>query len=74
MEEVTKRETVIINEIEYYVDTLTKSSMGILQDMNIVNTELKKIETSFNIVKLAKEALLSKLLLEVDNFERVKSE
>ena len=68
--EVTQPETIKIDEVDYLVSSLTEGALKILQDMSIVNEKLKETEVTFNIFRLAKDALYAKLIVDIDKFEK----
>lgn len=64
-----ERPTITLGNVQYFGDNLSEEAIGILNDVKIVDVKLKDYETSFNIARFAKDALIARL--DVSTFEKV---
>ena len=71
MEEVVQRPTFIFNDVEYYADTLSEDVKGFINNVQIIDGEIKKINLQLEITNVAKDSFISKIEAEVENFEKV---
>ena len=70
-EEQTERGIVTIDSVQYYVDSMTKEAQTALNDTRVIDEEMRRLETSFNIARVAKEAMMSKVATDIATFEVV---
>ena len=69
--EVVERQTIKIEDKDYYADSLPKEAITILGDLKVIGDEMKKLEVSFNIARIAKDAVYNKLKDGISEYEEV---
>ena len=65
------RQTVTIDGVVYYRDSLGEENERTLKNILIVQEELTKAQRQVDIIQIAKEALVTQLAQNTDKFEKV---
>ncbi len=66
-----QRGIVTINDIVYYVDSLSQDAEAYIQNIQMIEEEVQRIQLQQNIAYLAKDTLVNKLEDLADTFEKV---
>lgn len=69
--EETKRETIAINGIEYYVDSISKEAKQMIIDAQTIGTRMQELQRDINIMNIAKQSIVKTLINLADGFEKV---
>lgn len=67
----THRQTVTIDGVIYYRDSLSEVDERTLKNILIVDEEIQKTQRQLSINQIAKEALVNQLVQNTNNFEKV---
>ena len=65
------RQTVTVDGVKYYRDSLPQEAQQTLHNILIVQEEIEKIQRQLGIAQIAKEALTNDLISFSDQFEKV---
>ena len=70
-QKIVERQKIMINKVEYYLDSLDENSQKILGDIRVIDGEMQRLQVSISIAGVAKNSLLEKLDAECENFAKV---
>lgn len=68
---VQERPVITIDDTQYYRDSLPEDAVKIINDINVVLTEINRLRVNIGIAELAKNSLASSLATFKDQFEAV---
>lgn len=66
-----ERQTITIDEVAFYLDSLDDESKSLVQNINIINAEVEHNQIKLQIAKIAYDTLLANLKAKTGSFEPV---
>jgi hypothetical protein len=66
-----ERKTVKIDEVEYYVDSMSEEVIASLENINIATNEIARLEMEYRLAVVAKDFSIKHIAEEKSNFEAV---
>ena len=67
---IVERQKIMINKVEYYLDSLDEQSQKILGDIRVIDSEMQRLQVSLSISGVAKNSLLEKLEAKSEDFAK----
>ena len=66
-----ERAIITFNGNSFYLDSIDKEAQRTIADIKIVEDEIQRLQTSINIVSVAKNFYMGKLVIASEKFEKV---
>lgn len=64
-----EKQTVTIDGVAYYIDSMPEVAKARLQDLTIITNEISQLQTSIGIAEIAKTAVIVELAKFKEQFE-----
>lgn len=76
--ETVKRETIKIENVDYFVDSITDEGKKLIESINVISGKAEEAKVAadesriqLEIVNIARDSLVEKLIIKASEFEKV---